>query len=134
MIITTIAVSACAQKLNESQVPAAAKLTFQKEYPGINGSWDKEGDKYEVNFKKDGKAMSLLVTAAGSIEETETDIPLNDLPATAQDYVKQHYRNEKIKEAATIVKENGEMNYEAEVNGRDLIFDSNGKFIKASKD
>jgi hypothetical protein len=32
------------------------------------------------------------------------------------------------------VKANGEVNYEAEVPHKDVIFDANGKFIKEAKD
>ena len=78
--------------------------------------------------------MSLLITPAGSIEESETDIPVNELPGAIPTYIKEHYPNGKISEAARVVKENGEVNYEAEVHGEDLIFDSNGKFIKEAKD
>jgi hypothetical protein len=45
-----------------------------------------------------------------------------------------HYSGAPIKEASKIVKTNGEVNYEALVNGKDVMFDSNGKFIKVAKD
>ena len=135
VIAAAIAVlPACGQKLKDSQVPASAKTAFQKKYPGVKGSWDKEGDNYEVNFKQDGKAMSAVIDKNGTIVETETDIPVTDLPVAARDYVKSHYAGVKVKEAAKIVKANGDVNYEAEVNHKDVIFDVNGKFIKEAKD
>ena len=126
--------SACGQKLPESQVPAATKTAFEKKYPGIKASWDKEGANYEVNFKQEGKDMSMVIDMNGTIVETETDIPVTDLPKVVQDYVKEHYPGAKIKEAAKIVKANGDINYEAEVNHKDVVFDVNGKFIKEEKD
>ncbi len=58
MVIATgiVALSACGQKLKDSQVPAAAKTAFERKYPGLKGSWDKEDANYEVNFKQDGSA------------------------------------------------------------------------------
>jgi hypothetical protein len=126
--------SACSRKLKESQVPVAARTTFEKKYGGLKGSWDKEESNYEVNFKKDGKEMSVVIDENGTIVETETDIPVADLPTTVQDYIKQHYQGMVIKEASMITKENGEVNYEAEVDDKDVVFDSNGKFIKEEKD
>jgi len=126
--------SGCSGKFKESQVPAAAKQTFEKNYPGIKGKWDKEDNNYEVEFKKDGKDMSLVIDGSGAIVETETDIPVTDLPTTVQDYIKQHYQGKVIKEASTITKGNGEVNYEAEVDDKDVIFDANGKFIEEEKD
>lgn len=124
----------CSRKFKESQVPAAAKQAFEKNYPGIKGTWGKEDNNYEVSFKKDGKEMSVVIDESGTIVETETDIPVTDLPTTVQDYIKQHYQGMAIKEASTITKGNGEVNYEAEVDDKDVIFDANGKFIEEEKD
>ncbi len=129
-----IALSACGQRLKESQVPAATKTAFEKKYPGVKGSWDKEGANYEVNFKQNGKAMSAVIDNNGTIVETETDIPVNDLPVAIREYMQKNYAGIKISEAAKIVKATGEVNYEAEVNHKDVIFDAKGKFIKEAKD
>lgn len=56
------------------------------------------------------------------------------LPQNVQSYLKTHYKEAKVKEAAKIVKANGDINYEAKVNGKDVIFDDNGKFIKKTRD
>jgi hypothetical protein len=40
--------------------------------------------------------------------------------------VEKNYKGATIKETAKSQKANGEINYEAEVNGKDLIFDSKG--------
>jgi len=131
---TIFLLSGCSGKFKESQVPVAAKQTFEKNYSGIKGTWDKEDNNYEVSFKKDGKDMSVVINESGTIVETETDIPVTDLPATVLDYIKQHYQGREIKEASTITKANGAVNYEAEVDDKDVIFDANGKFIEEEKD
>jgi len=43
-------------------------------------------------------------------------------------------RAKKIKEAAKITDAKGVVTYEAEVTGKDLIFDASGKFLKEIKD
>jgi hypothetical protein len=136
MITTTalIALSACGQKLKESQVPAATRAAFAKQYPGIKGSWEKENGNYEANFKQAGKTMSAVIEKNGTIVETETAIPVSDLPQSASAYIKEHYKGAKIQEAAKIVKAGGEVNYEAEINHKDVVFDAKGKFIKEAKD
>ncbi|HEV8284873.1 MAG TPA: hypothetical protein VGQ09_11225 [Chitinophagaceae bacterium] len=122
------------QKLKESQVPAAVKAVFQKQYPNIKPSWDKEGANYEANFKKDGKEMSAVIEKNGTIVETETMIAVSELPQIVKTYMKEHYGNMKVKEAAKIVKANGEVNYEAEISHKDVVFDGNGKFVKEEKE
>jgi hypothetical protein len=49
-------------------------------------------------------------------------------------YVKANYKNKKIKGGAKISKLDGTVNYEAEVNGVDVMFDADGKFLKEVKD
>ncbi|HEY1870714.1 MAG TPA: PepSY-like domain-containing protein [Chitinophagaceae bacterium] len=134
IIMVGITLSGFGQKLKDSQVPVAAKNAFENKYPGVTGTWDKEDANYEVNFKKDGKSMSAVIDKNGTIIETETDILVNDLPPAIKTYMQKHYAGSKIKEAAKIVKANGEINYEAEVDKKDVIFDANGNFIKEAKD
>ncbi len=134
VVTGAIAFSACGQKLKESQVPVEVKSAFQKQYPSITASWDKEDANYEANFKQNGKAMSTVIDKNGTIVETETDIPVSELPKEVQDYMKTHYTGIKIEEAARIVKANGDVNYEAEVHHKDVVFDAKGKFVKETKD
>ena len=78
--------------------------------------------------------MSALYDASGNKTETEMDIKISGLPVAATDYITKNYKGEKIKEAAIITKANGEVNYEAEVKGMDLLFTKEGKFITTAKD
>lgn len=132
-LFATIGFAACAQKLDASKVPAPVKAAFAKQYPGITAAWEKEDGKYEVNFKQNGNTMSALYEASGTLTETEMDIKVSDLPATVQAYVKEHYKGKAVKEAAKITKADGTVNYEAEVSGKDVIFNAAGKFIKEAK-
>ena len=56
------------------------------------------------------------------------------LPASVPLYVKKNMPNAKIKEASIIVDAAGKKTYEAEVNGKDLIFDEKGNFIKSTEE
>lgn len=133
-MFATIGFAACAQKLDASKVPVAVKAAFAKQYPGAIAKWEKEAGNYEVNFKQNGSTMSALYDANGTMKESEMDIKVADLPATVQAYIKEHYKGKTVKEAAIITKADGSVNYEAEINGKDVIFNSNGKFIKETKD
>ncbi|MBS1757593.1 MAG: PepSY-like domain-containing protein [Bacteroidetes bacterium] len=138
MIAMTLAVAvafgANAQKLDASKVPTTVKESFVKHYPGIKTKWEKEGDKYEAGFKKDGKTMSALFDVNGMMTESEVDIKVAELPTVVLHYVREHYKGKTIKEAAKITKADGTVNFEAEVNGKDVLFDEAGKFLKEVKD
>ena len=134
IIVSIGCLSACKQKLRESQVPVAVKATFEKEYPNIKGTWDKEDEGYEVEFEKDGKEISLIIDETGKILETESMIAVKELPAAILDYMNTHYKGMKVEEAAKIVTANGDINYEAEIKEKDVVFDANGNFLKEEKD
>ena len=77
--------------------------------------------------------MAAMFTPEGVFTESEVEIPVSSLPAPVKEYVKAHYKGA-TKEAAKITKANGEVNYEAEVDGMDRLFDVNGKYLKSVKD
>ena len=109
-------------------VPDAVKKAFAKQFPlATNSTWEKEDGKYEVNFKNEGKETSALFSLSGSLEETEIVIPETELPANALKLAK---AKGNIKEATKIIKADGSIMYEAEVNKKDLLFDSNGNPVK----
>ena len=139
ILVTLVSVSifsfnAGAQKLGADKIPAVVKTSFAKDFPGITTKWEKENGNYEASFKQNGNTMSALYDAMGNKTETEIDIKITELPVAITDYITQNYKGEKIKEAAIITKANGEVNYEAEVKGMDLLFTKEGKFISTAKD
>ncbi len=134
MAVTVIMLSACAQKIDESKVPAAVKTSFATKYPATTAKWEKEGAKFEAGFKQNGNTMSALFEANGTMTESEMDIKVGELPAAVISYVKEHYKGKTIKEAAKITKADGSMVYEAEVNGKDLIFDTKGNYLEEVED
>ncbi|MDH7459757.1 PepSY-like domain-containing protein [Chitinophagaceae bacterium 26-R-25] len=116
------------------QAPSAAEAAFKKSFPtATKAKWEKEGQHFEVNFLDGKKKMAAEYDASGNWIETEEEIAISELPAGVDTYVKQHQKGS-IKEASKITKANGAINYEAEVNKQDLIFDKDGKFIKVEKD
>lgn len=132
--IATTGFCATAQKLKASKVPEIVKASFAKQYPGITAAWEKEGGKYEAGFKKNSSTMSALFEPNGTMTESEISIKASVLPVAALAYVKKHYKGKSIKEGAKITKADGTINYEAEVNGKDVIFDAKGNFLKVTRD
>jgi len=120
-----------AQKISDKEVPTVVKNTLQKSYPNAKEiKWEKEKANYEAEFEVDETDYSLLIDVSGNILETEIEIKIHELPAKAKEYVSKNYAGQKIKETAKIADSKGVVTYEAEIKGKDLIFDSNGNFIK----
>jgi hypothetical protein len=132
IIITNLAV---AQKLVDKNVPENVKTTFSKKYPEVKKvKWEKEAACFEADFEIKEAEYSVVIDAKGQILETEEVIPTSKLPKSVQDYVTKNYPNQKIKEAAIITNNKNVKTYEAEIKGKDLLFDSKGDFIKTVAD
>jgi hypothetical protein len=126
--------NAGAQSVSAEKVPAPVTQAFAKAHPGVHPKWEFEDGNYEAGFTQGGKVMSCVLDNKGTILETETDMKASDLPASIQEYVRTHYKGKKIAEASKIIAASGEVNYEARVAGKDLIFDANGKYLKEIKE
>ena len=103
-----------------------------KKYPeAAKVSWEKEKGNYEANWGgKSGEDNSVMFTPTGTFIEIVKAIPVSDLPKSIAPYIKAHYNGAKIKEAGKVTDAAGKTMYEAEIKGKDLIFDENGKFMK----
>ena len=136
LLVSTILFSNCnAQRIAAVNVPDLVKESFRKEFPAVSDvKWEKEGLNFEAGFRQQGKTMSAVLDTLGKIIETETDIPVSELPSTVKRYIKLNYKGASIREAAVIRNAEGLVTYEAEVKQQDLLFNLNGEFIKAVKD
>ena len=125
-VFTFATIEVNAQKMTADKVPSAVRESFTKQYPNAKSAkWDKEAAGYEASFKMDGKDMSIVFDAKGMEKEVETDIKFSELPMPLQTALK----GKKVKEAA-IIKKGGKTYYEAEVGGKDLLFEADGKMVK----
>ena len=129
------AITATAQKVKETDVPAEVKAAFTKNYPNVKAKgWEKEDGNYEVEFESNKNEMTLVIDPKGNVVQTETEIKVSELSKTITDYCAKNYAGKKIKEASKIVDAKGVITFEAEIEKMDVLFDANGKFIKESKD
>ena len=120
-----------AQKVNENDVPQAVKNEFGSLYKGTKpGKWTKEKDNYEAEFMVAGSEMSVLIDPSGKLLETETEMPVNALPQAVRDACAKNFAGKKIKEAAKIVDDKGAVKYEANIEGKDYLFDESGTQVK----
>ena len=130
-LLTTLAIQA--QNLKSKDVPALVKSALQKKYPEAKGvSWEKEKGNYEGNWGgKSGEDHSVQFSPSGEFLEMVNAIPVSELPKPVSAYTREHYKGAKITEAGRVTDARGKISYEAEVHGKDIIFDENGNFVKA---
>lgn len=122
------------QNMDEKNLPEPVRTSFSKAYgkPG-KVKWGKEGkNEYEASFVLNGRETSVVYSGEGVLQETETEVPLAELPPGIGHYITNNYKSAKISEAAKVIKKDGTVVYEAEVNKKDLLFDTAGKFLERS--
>jgi len=132
LFLTAVLGIANAQKVKSTDVPAAAKSALMAKYPNAAKiTWEKEKGNFEANWGgKSGEDMSVQYTPDGAFVEQVEAIKPSALPTGVAAYVKQHYKGAKITEAGKVTDAKGAMMYEAEVKGKDLVFDEKGNFLK----
>lgn len=136
-IFAVMVASGCvdAQKLKEAQVPAPVVSAFHKMYPAVTDyDWYNEDGNYEAEYEINKMEAAVVFDANGNLTETEKEIPVKDLPAACADYVSKNYSGAAIKEASEITDAKGVKTYEAEIKGKDIVFDAKGNFLKEEKD
>jgi hypothetical protein len=118
-----------AQKVKEANVPAAVRSALTKKYPSAAGvTWEKEKGNFEANWGGKSKEDNSVVFAPdGSFVEMIVAIPVSSLPPAIGAYVQAHYPGTKIAEAGKVTDARGRISYEAEVKGKDLLFDEKGQ-------
>lgn len=126
-----VSLASFAQKKKEQNVPQMVKNAFVEKFPKAKGvKWDREENNFEASFDLNSSDYSVLLNKDGKIVETEVAIKVSQLPKNALQYLNENYKNQKVKEAAKIVTEKGDLIYEAEIKGKDLLFDEEGSLIK----
>jgi len=118
-----------------NNVPSAIRTAFTKAFDNVSDvKWEKEGKSYEVSFVQNANKMSALIDMKGNILETETELKISSLSPQIINYIKDHYKGKALIGAAKIINAAGILNYEAAIKGKDILFDSNGTFLKEVKE
>src|ERR1700755_1640956 len=117
--------TASAQKVKGADVPGTVKSALVRKFPSAtNVTWEKEKGNFEANWGGRSKEdNSVLFTPDGAFVEIVVGIPVGDLPLGAAMYLKEPYPGAKITEAGKVTDAKGNIGYEAEVKGKDLVFD-----------
>lgn len=124
-----------AQTLSDANVPAAVKSALSQKYPSVKKvNWEKEGGNYEAVYTLNGTENSAVLNEKGNILETEIELKQSQLPAQALQYLSKNYPNKKISGAAKTTSADGKVLYEAQVNGKEIMFDTAGKLVKKSQE
>ncbi len=134
-LILALSASACAQKMNETDVPQPVRTSFAKQFPKAESpKWELE-DKtdYEVNFKQAGQKISAKYSAAGTWMETEQKIAAAELPEPVRKAIAANYADHKMEGAEKAETPEGtlyEVDLEKGEHEMEVVFNADGKVLK----
>jgi hypothetical protein len=122
------------RKSKKAIIPINVKTAFAQEFPNNKAKWGMEDGGYEAEFKINGNDASAVYDKNGHRKALEVAIKMVELPAISLEYLKKKYPTNKITETAKITDDKNAITYEAEIKkdnkSYDVLFDSNGNFIK----
>lgn len=117
-------------------VPVVVQQAFQKKFPtATNIKWGKENaTEYEANFKINGTNVSANFSDKGIWLETETEIPIAQLPETVADVIRKQFPQSTVTGTDKIENSKGEIHYEADMKTdgktKEVLFNADGSVFK----
>ena len=117
-------------------VPAAVQKAFDQKFPqATEVKWDKENSsEYEANFKINGVSASANFSDKGIWLETETEIPVAQLPEAVTSAIKKQFPQSVITGADKIENSKNETHFEADLKTgsktKEVVFNADGTVIK----
>lgn len=123
-----------AQRLEIREVPEAVMIAFRKANPGVgNPQWRKDKGNYQAKCMVNKTPRTFTYTKSGTPVVKDAKAAIEALPAAIKDYLDKSHRGAVVDKVLRIINPKGIVNYAVEINGSDLIFDANGKYLKTQK-
>ena len=134
LIFALIGVGIFANAQAVQTVPKAVEEKFKTLFPDATGvKWEKKGVDYQASFKSGVNSMKALFAKNGIFIQKEMSIPVGSLPPTTKTYIETHCPGKKVSSASKITKMGGAVIYKAIVGGKEMTFDSGGKYMPGKK-
>ena len=105
-----------AQKLKPAEVPSDVVETLDEQYSYVKVTgWVKEGQTYVASIKDGSTSGKVYISGAGEWIRTLFNVPVNELPSSITDYVKENFPDYLISVSALEEKEDMSTHYYLEV-------------------
>lgn len=130
-LLIAISFSSCDQE----KAPEKVKAAFNQKFPNAEETdWEMEKEnEWEAEFEVDEKEMSATFSQDGMWLETETEVEVEDLPASVKQTLKAQFKDYEVEETEYV--ESPESNgYEIELEGKDgdieILIGKDGEVLK----
>lgn len=137
ILLALLVTVGCQPSKKEVAVPDQIQEAFKKIHPNAtNVLWIEEPGIFEAKFSDGSMKGAVAFNEKGDVVETEEVIEQDKLPnfTGITEYIKTSYPGETIKQSEKITKQDGTVIYELQIKGKELVFDSEGKFLEEEPD
>jgi uncharacterized membrane protein YkoI len=129
--VTSLALGAEAQDLQQSEVPSVVLNAFQQKFANAaNVEWEAKGELYKAEFKVGSRGHDAWIDKSGKITKHKEDFPKKELPQSIQEQISTEFKSYKLDDADKIEMD-GKIFYEVELDGsaddRKVLFTADGK-------
>jgi hypothetical protein len=116
------------------QVPPVVLERFTREYPGISGTWAKDGDNYRVEFVDPQSHLGHIIVydRNGDVIRRESELEGPGQPNALNQYFQRNFPGEQLKTWA-VKEKDGTVSYYTQRNNEVLRFDDKGNPAPAAK-
>ncbi len=133
-ILLFFVVSTQAQRLEIREVPEAVMIAFRKANPGVgNPQWRKDKENYQAKCMVNKTPRTFTYTKSGTPVVKDAKAAMEALPGAVREYLDKNHHGTVVDKVLRIINPKGTVIYAVEINGSDLIFDANGKYLKTQK-
>jgi len=125
-----------AQKLAASEVPQAVIAAFRKSNPTVsNPEWKMDKSNYQARYVFDKRQRLVTYSKTGTPVVHDSKVAIAALPPGVKVYLDKNFpgHSDELDKVIKITKPDGVVNYDIEIDGKDLIFDDKGKYLKTLK-
>jgi hypothetical protein len=121
-----------AQDVEAEDVPSVVKLKVKALYPGVDPEetdWSLENDRYTAALEVQDKDVEVVLSSKGVVLERSVETDPSELPKALTAYTDANYPGKSLEEAYRITGSKNLVTYEVMVDGQELVFDAEGKFL-----
>jgi len=131
MAMAGIIATSYAQSPESTDVPAVVVKSFTRSNPKADSvEWSKVGDYYKATYPVNKMNKSITYNASGKLKQTEMQVKISHLPTPVLKYINENYPGDIVKKSSKITTVAGKSTYAVKIKESELLFDSNGKYLK----
>lgn len=133
LTLAFIVSGATGQKLVMTDVPQEVLSAFKKSNPACSTSeWNMDNTNYQVKYCAGDKRTRIQTyTKSGTLIVHDPKVAIATLPPGVKVYLDKNHPGLTVDKVIKMTRADGVVNYDVEVNGTDLIFDSKGNHLQS---